>query len=218
MAIKWTDQRYRLLKALRVIHADAADLYEQSINALSNNPMSRTQLCVGAHCIRELFSVLPGMTGHPKPDRIDADGAARGLFEAWTADALGLEAASTGPITEVQPVSAAVYEAARATARVGSQANRNARTVVAIVVTGRPSELDNPSVRRVHNSVKRLPGWAHLEDYSRPSAPPPPMEEVELELGVIERALATQYVNRADSLRSLRGVITEANRRSEEPT
>lgn len=215
MAIEWTSERRELHADLHAVHADIGELYGRAIDALSDaNPISRAQLMVAGHCIRESFSILPVILRSGSiPERIDTNRATKELHQAWAEAGLELDAPGADNDSAVRPVPIEVFRAAQTVARVGTGVAENSRLLTAIVATGQRTDSETAPVRRLHGAIEKFRTWTHRIDYNRPEAPVPPPDEIELELQVIEAALMVRLANRADSVRVVRDTLAEANRR-----
>jgi hypothetical protein len=211
MGMEWTSERTDLARLLREFNDDAGALYEHAIEALSKDPLLRAPIMVGAHCIRELFSLLAELSPGGRPQRIDPNRATKNLSERWLANGLDLDALIADETSQVRAIPIDVFGAAQAVARVGDAANENSRSLTARVVTGHAADRGLAPVRRVHMAIESIRGWVHAVDYSEPDPPLPSREEVELALGIIEAALRTRFSNRADSARSVREALAAAN-------
>ena len=215
MGMGWTSERTDLAKLMRDFDDVAGALYEHAIDALSKDPLLRAPIMVGAHCIRELFSLLAELSPGGRPQRIDTNRATKNLRERWLANSLDLDAAIANDTSQARAIPIDVFRAAQVVARVGGAANENSRSLTARVVTGHPADRDLAPVRRVHMAVEKFRNWVHAVDYSAPNPPLPSRDEIELALGIIEAALRTRFLNRSDSARSVREALAAANARAE---
>lgn len=219
VGITWSADRKKLRALLRDLHADAADLYAQAVEALGGTPLSRPRLMIGSHCIRELVPTLLEVQQIARPPRANDSRAAKDLSVAWTAFDLRLEpeADEANYVDgDLRPLPHGVYVAARVTAAAGALGSQNARVITALLALGQESDINTAPLRRLHKSIQQFTSWSHRRDYSKPLGALPTVDEVEAQLRVVEEALLTRFANRADRVSALREQLRQANRRGEE--
>lgn len=217
--ITWTPARKELRALLHDLHADAADLYAQAVEALGGTPLSRPRLMIGSHCVRELVPTLLEVQQIGKPPRANDSRAAKELSVAWTAYGLRLEPEvdeANHADGDLRPVPQEIYVAARVTAAAGAQGSQNARVITALLALGQESDINTAPLRRLHKAIQQFTSWSHRRDYSKPLGTLPTVDEVEAQLRVVEEALLTRFANRADRVSALREQLRQANRRGEE--
>jgi hypothetical protein len=217
VGVVWTPDRKELLRLLAELHPDPAQLYSQAINFLSPEPLTRPNLSLASHCIRELPGCLAAVQLLPRPKRVDANTATSELHEAWVDAGLSFERPPEGAdVPKVHSVPNAIFDTARTAAAAGAEANRNALRMIALVTTGQDTDLSAAPIRRVHLSVKAFTRWCHWPDPIRSSTDLPPVEKVEAELAVIEQALLTRHANRGDRVLDVRALLASANKLEED--
>ncbi|MGI8678138.1 MAG: hypothetical protein ACR2LX_05525 [Jatrophihabitans sp.] len=217
--IIWTPAREELRALLHDLHADAADLYAQAVEALGGAPLSRPRLMIGSHCVRELVPTLLEVQQIVKPPRANDSRAAKELSVAWTAYGLRMEPEvdeANYVDGDLRPLPHGVYVAARVTAAAGTQGGQNARVITALLALGQESNINTAPLRRLHKTIQQFTSWSHRRDYSKPLGTLPTVDEVEAQLRVIEEALLTRFANRADRVSALREQLRRANHRGEQ--
>jgi hypothetical protein len=215
MAIAWTPPRQRLLDLLVGLHEDLADMYRLAIEMFASDPLTQVEMMVGAHCVREFAPAFVEVQGLNKPDRADASGAARELWQAWQSFGLEVDEAPDDPKfsdTDLRQVPSAVYAAARQVAKAGQGGAENARKVTALVALGEDADMGSPTVSQLHEALDFFRKWMHHRDYRQPAPKLPPVESIDAQLQVFEAALLTRLANRADRVRDLQAILERANR------
>lgn len=215
-AIIWTSARRDLQALLHAVHPDVARLYAHAIEALSSVPLTRPDLMVGSHCLRELVPCLLEAQHLTIPTRAPDTRAAKMLSQAWVAYELRLDPDDDANYVsaDLRPVPHAVYVAARAAAAAGVEGTQNSRRVTSLVALGQDAEIDSAPIARLHIAIEKFRAWNHRVDYTKPLRDVPPIEEVVAPLVILEEALRTRFANRGDRVDALRATLRAANQRS----
>jgi hypothetical protein len=212
---RWTETRRNIYRLLLDRDQDSAHLYRVAVASVGA-PLSRADLMISGHCVRELIKVLPTLLGYPMLERADASRAARELHKYWVAHRLPLGADAASSDTEAVAIPREVFVAAREVANAGAAGSKNSRELTAVIVAGLVTETDAASVKRVHQAIEMFRRWAHARDYSKPAGSLPSIEQVLRELEIIEEALMNRLGNMADRAVSVRELLARANRKTDE--
>jgi hypothetical protein len=214
----WTPSRMALRDHLARLSGELEGLFAYAVD-LVGQPLSRHQLTMLAHAVRELVNNSAEVLlaeGQRLPSRSDVGSACEALHTVWMAGALSLpEEGNADASSEAMDmprslvtVPYGVWMAAGRVVMAQAAGSGNAQERYAAAATGRPGDRDHPTTRLSARAMRFFRPWFHLP---RREMSLPAQQDVDRHFGMVEAILRTRAAAFFSIVDELEDLLVEAN-------